>query len=223
VATILIALFLMMSGQEKAEVADRVHAADMSVDSLKTSGAPKEKIDRLTDEIDQYKRKPTPQKWDALSLHLTTTTAEENVLLSRRNFVSSSALRLKEAGVSDEEIASFTAAANDRDAMMSTTRFNDLSDKITDAARRKGAESLVRFQTTPEEGAKIKYQSVCEREHQKHPSTVNGITNNCSEKLPIGNYYFWAERNGMATSSKDDVYKIVDKQPEPIVIQENKK
>jgi hypothetical protein len=39
----------------------------------------------------------------------------------------------------------------------------------------------------------------------------NQITNDTAEDLSIGLYYVWAERNGKATSSKDIVFRIIQK------------
>jgi hypothetical protein len=132
--------------------------------------------------------------------------------------VGNSSLRLQESGATKNELDAFRAAST---GATNTGDLHDLAkagDMMTDLALKYNVESLVPINTS-NVGAAIKYQSFGERLRNEPAHTVNGLTNT-KTRLAIGIYYFWAERKGLATSSKDAYYTLKDKESDPIVLDE---
>lgn len=84
----------------------------------------------------------------------------------------------------------------------------ELTTGITEAAADCNVRSEVII-STPRDGAQIRYQLVGDRIAGKAPTMVSQPTT-CVEKMLIGHYHIWAERRGKPTSSKTDVFRVLD-------------
>jgi hypothetical protein len=75
-----------------------------------------------------------------------------------------------------------------------------------------GVSSELKVKTdTP--GARVKIQTLGQRERKEPPRTLKKQTT-CTEKIPIGRYYIWAERDGRPTSDDDLIFSVVEKKEE---------
>lgn len=62
-------------------------------------------------------------------------------------------------------------------------------------------------------GATVKIQTLGQRERKEPPRTLKKQTT-CTEKIPIGRYYIWAERDGLPTSDDDLIFSVVEEKAE---------
>lgn len=90
--------------------------------------------------------------------------------------------------------------------------FIEVSEKITSFAALSGVWSSVTISSASNgnlaSGATIKYQTLSERSGGNEPTTAKAPTI-CNEVIPIGYYYIWSERQGKATSEKNNKYRII--------------
>lgn len=78
----------------------------------------------------------------------------------------------------------------------------DITDTVYTAAKERRIESMVNIKTFPETGAAIRYQTYGQRCRGEEPMTANDLSA-CDERLIIGWYYIWSERNGKPTSNQN--------------------
>ena len=83
--------------------------------------------------------------------------------------------------------------------------------KVTEAvymaSKKSDSKSEVTISTFGGEGASIKYQTLGQRIRNETPTNAKGLTVT-TEKMYIGMYHIWSERDGSPTSSKDDKFDI---------------
>src|SRR5262249_15978898 len=60
---------------------------------------------------------------------------------------------------------------------------------------------------TQKPGARVWYSLI----GRDKPTPFNQLTNDTADDMPIGLYYIWAERDGKPTSSKEIVFRIIQK------------
>src|SRR4030095_10524829 len=75
-----------------------------------------------------------------------------------------------------------------------------LSARLSETALR----SQVRIRTTAP-GARVVFRLIGRTVAQR----MTRLTNDAIEEMPIGLYQIWSERNGMATSSTSDIFRII--------------
>ncbi len=80
--------------------------------------------------------------------------------------------------------------------------YSEFTQKITDLYAYYGHTVLIQVKTD-KSGAKVKYQTIFEREAKKQPNEFTNPTNNSSMKLPPGYYFIWCERDGKPSSDKE--------------------
>jgi hypothetical protein len=87
----------------------------------------------------------------------------------------------------------------------------ELSAKLSATALR----SQVRIRTTMA-GARVLFRLIGRSATQRMPQ----LTNDAFEDMPIGLYQIWSERNGIATSSTSDVFRIIRRQVEVDLVEQ---
>ena len=87
----------------------------------------------------------------------------------------------------------------------------ELSAKLSATALR----SQVRIRTTLP-GARVLFRLIGRSAAQRMPQ----LTNDAFEEMPIGLYQIWLERNGVATSSTSDVFRIIRRQVEVDLVEQ---
>jgi hypothetical protein len=101
--------------------------------------------------------------------------------------------------------------------------WSTLTQAINTAAERKDIMSKVTFESLPETGATVQYQTEDERRGKVRPTTVNEKTRAVQE-MHIGYYFIWAARGEndktTATTDPDAQYAIVEKVEPPIQLKE---
>ncbi|MDT4965912.1 MAG: hypothetical protein QOJ64_649 [Acidobacteriota bacterium] len=105
------------------------------------------------------------------------------------------------------EIADLQAKISAWHTNPSEEGWNDISDQITLISAQQGRKATLRI-ATKNPGAFIRYQTKGERRRQKPPHSADHPTNECTEFMPYGEYFIWAERAGQPTSAKDAAYEI---------------
>jgi len=86
----------------------------------------------------------------------------------------------------------------------------DITNAIYSISKSNDVKSIVTISTYPNDKATIKYQTVGQREQGVSPTTAKELTT-CEEEMHVGIYYIWSEREGEATSDKDEQRKIIAK------------
>jgi hypothetical protein len=89
-----------------------------------------------------------------------------------------------------------------------TKDFVAFADRMGEVARHQHVMANVTIRTDPRPGAKIKYQTVGQRDRGETPTTAGDLTT-CTETMVIGWYHIWSERQGVGTSDSNCVYEIV--------------
>lgn len=132
----------------------------------------------------------------------------------REVFVQRVLRRLQEAEVPEDKLrAIMDAYGNWLDEGRREELWADVSDAVAAAAFRKNVSSEVTVLTVPEPGAMVKYQLVGERRRSEEPRSM-GATE-ITKSLTVGDYYIWAERDGIETTSRDEWFEIIE--PEELV------
>lgn len=91
---------------------------------------------------------------------------------------------------------------------------------MTDQARAKRIVSRVTVSASKGDGASVYYQTVADRLAGRNVLLMKNLTT-AREDLPIGYYYIWAERDGVATSPKTNPpYEIVKPTEDAITLSE---
>jgi hypothetical protein len=88
--------------------------------------------------------------------------------------------------------------------------YPEFTERITRLSLEKGVFFTVTF-ATDKEGAKVKYQTVFDRVNKRPPLEANNPTNRCVNKLPMGYYYVWCERDGKPTSDTEKKIYVYNK------------
>src|SRR5262245_61509057 len=94
------------------------------------------------------------------------------------------------------------------------------TDLVYHFAVRADAKSTVTIAASAGEGATIKYQTLGQHDRHEEPTTAKNLST-ATEKMYIGRYVVWSERNGKATSDQNSQYDILDKS-EKITLEERK-
>lgn len=92
------------------------------------------------------------------------------------------------------------------------------TDRVHELAAESNTRCEITVAATGGVGATIRYQTLGERRRNEPPTTAG--TSTVTEKVYIGRYHVWAERNGRATSDKTSEYNLVDPKKR-IVLSEN--
>ncbi len=82
---------------------------------------------------------------------------------------------------------------------------------VTDQAAKSGVNSHLTVSTSNGSGAAVRYETLGARLVGSAPRIMS-TPSESTDDVAIGTYYVWAERNGLATSSKDSQFDIVTPQ-----------
>lgn len=96
----------------------------------------------------------------------------------------------------------------------------DITNAIYSISKSNDVKSIVTISTYPNDKATIKYQTVGQRDQGVSPTTAKELTK-CKEEMYVGFYYIWSEREGEATSDKDEQRKIVAEREEVEIKERN--
>lgn len=84
-----------------------------------------------------------------------------------------------------------------------------LADTMAEIATEHNIRAMVTFETIPNSGASIKYQTIAERLRNEPPRTIDQLSNTAAS-IPVGYYYIWSERNGVPRSNQNVFYEIIE-------------
>ena len=87
----------------------------------------------------------------------------------------------------------------------------DVTDTVYMAAKSENVRSVVSITSTRGGGATVKYQTLGQWNRHESPMTAKTPTE-AMESMYLGVYHIWSERNGVATSDKNNQFEISDKQ-----------
>ena len=133
-----------------------------------------------------------------------------SVALRQMTFLNEAITRLQDK-IPDESLAQIKEDSADWERTPTEKNWTIASDAVTFEATKYNITSSLTVVSLPKSGATIKYQTVGKRYRNEDPVTA-GQTTTCTETVPIGLYYIWAERGGKPTSDRNSVYHIINSQ-----------
>ncbi len=124
-----------------------------------------------------------------------------------REFLYAAGERLRQQGVPADDIeATLPRSGN----VGGIDIYHQMIEQATNLSQRYHVYSQVTVKTKSP-GARVKFQTLGERERRSPDLSSTRLTD-LVQRLPIGVYYVWTERNGKATSMKEQIFFIVDKE-----------
>jgi hypothetical protein len=115
-----------------------------------------------------------------------------------------------------------TSFRNEAVKLKASDQLNELtaSELVYHYAKLSDTRSAVKISSSKGSGAKVSYQTLGERARGEAATTAKELTT-ATERMYVGKYYIWSERNGHETSDRDSQFSIVDAK-EKVVLQENR-